>query len=297
MSRPVLTRDDKIAPAPLDDEESVAIRFGESALLGAAAAILGSLPAAVRAGSPEVPVWQAWIAAAAMTAIPFAVLVALGRAARRAWRKLVGGSGEPVGVGVIAWVAIALPLYVVLGTVLKAATHNRALGGMTFAILALGLAVIAALVAWRTVGFAMDLLARRSTRTVAVGSVALLLFALALVTPVGRAIVATGLGLSALPLGVRAAFVDGAMALVAIPLAVAVDPGPSIRRPLALAGAPVLVALALAGGAMIASSPELGRALGTRTALAGPMAATLGLVHGAELEPSGPTAAPESPER
>lgn len=274
MSRPVLTAEATTTSAP---GESAFRRFGEAAALGTFAALLGSLPAAVRASSADVSVVEAWIAAAAMTVVPFAVLVALGRSARRAWRSLVGGSGEPVAVGVIAWVALALPLYVVLGTVLKAATHNRALGGMTFGVLALGLAVVAALVAYRIVSFAMDLLERRSKRTVAVGSVALLLFALALATPVGRAIVATGLGLSSLPLAVRAAFVDGAMALVAIPLAVAVDPGPSIRRPLALAGAPALVALALAGGTLVGSSPALGRALEARTALAGPIATTLGL--------------------
>lgn len=275
MSRTVPTIADT-TPA-LAPDASPFHRFGESAALGALAAIAASLPAASRASSGEISTPAAWVAAAAMIAVPFAVLVALGRAARRAFRGSADGRGRPVVLFVIAWVALALPLYVVLGTVLTATTHHRALGGMTFGVLAIGIAVAAALVAFRTVSFAIDLRERRSKRTVAVARVALPLFALALATPVVQAIVATGLGSSTLTPGARAAFVDGAMALATMALAIALDPPPSIRRPVTLAGPLALIPLALVGGALIGASPSLGRALAAHAPLAGPIAASLGL--------------------
>jgi hypothetical protein len=269
-----------------------AVHLGEAALLGTAASVVASIPAAVRTSAVTGSFVLGLLAVSAAVVPPFVVCVAVGRAARRAWRELTDGSGASIAAGIAAWVAIVLPLYVVLGTVLKATTHHRALGGMTFGVLALVLALGAALTAWRLVTFAEDLVARRPTRRVAVLSVALLLFAFALATPVSRAILASGLGLGALTPGARAAFVDGAMAFVALPLAVAGDLGPSVRRRLAAAG-PLAAALVVGLGALALSRGEpLRAALAARAALAGPLAAMVGLGGPGGPEPQAPAEPP-----
>ena len=268
LSEPVAA----VSEASLVAPTSALVRLGESLLLGTGAAIVASLPAAVRISSAGPSFLGAWLACAALTALPLAVAVGVGRTARRAWLELAEGDGRPIAVGVAIWVALCLPAFAILGSVLRTVTHHRALGGVTFAILAIALAVVAAITAWRVVTFALDLLARRPLRRVPMLSAALILFALVLATPAGRTLPTTGLGIAALSPAARAALVDGGLALVAAVLAVAVDIAPEWRKRFAMAGGPVLALLVAAGGLCMAQSPALFRAVAHEGALAGPIA-------------------------
>lgn len=252
------------------------VALAEAAALGTACALAGSVPAAARASGEGVSFVAAWLGAAALLAVPAAVSVAIGRAARRGWIELADGHGGALAAGLAVWVALVTPVYVVLGTVLEATTHHRALGGATFGALAVFVALAAALAAWRTVAFALALVARTPARRTGVVSAALVLFALALATPAGRIIVSTGLGLAALPAPARAAFIDASVALVALAAAVLVDLRRIRLRVVATAGPAALVLVVALGLCAVATSPALQQSLATHTALAGPMARALG---------------------
>jgi hypothetical protein len=115
-------------------------------------------------------------------------------------------------------------------------------------------------------------------------------------TPVGRALVTTGLGLSDLPPAVRAAFIDAGLPFLTIGLAVAVDLSPRWRAPLATVGGFLVFALSAGGAFALSSSTELARAIDERTALAGPIADSIGLAKGLPLlDPPDRAVAPSAP--
>jgi len=103
-------------------------RVAEGLLLGVAASVVAALPAAIRADTHvKAGLWVTWLAAIAPAAMLLGPSVALARAARP-WRP--GAAAALVGIG------LASGPVMVLGRVLKASTHHRPLGAVTFAVVA-----------------------------------------------------------------------------------------------------------------------------------------------------------------
>jgi len=79
--------------------------------------------------------------------LPFALLR---HRAARGWRGLVGADPpRDLGLGLGLWIGLSVTLLLGLSAVLKAATHHRALGGTTFAVLGVGVVAAAAVLAAR----------------------------------------------------------------------------------------------------------------------------------------------------
>ncbi len=125
-------------------------RFGGTLGVAALAALLGSVPGALRLGATgEIDGTRAWLTLAGLGIAPMLVLVPLARLARDGLRGFLGpGSLERVTAAVVfscTW----LWTLSVAGALLRAKTHHRALGGATFAILALVTLVFFALTSKR----------------------------------------------------------------------------------------------------------------------------------------------------
>jgi hypothetical protein len=126
MSRPVLIVRESLIAGPL-----VAL------LVAGAAAIDGDTTL------------EHWLTLLGMLVIPLSLFVAAARLTRRLIGELVPASRRSLFVGVTAWVVLSFPVHAVLGLVLKATTHHRALGGATMGALALAANLAAALLGWR----------------------------------------------------------------------------------------------------------------------------------------------------
>jgi hypothetical protein len=107
-----------------------------------------SLPSAARVAGTQYSFATGWLAVAGLIALPYVLAMAAARLARRSWQQLVPSS-QWGAVTVAVWALLSLPLDWVLGARLMAATHQRALGGATWAVLALVCNLAALLVAGR----------------------------------------------------------------------------------------------------------------------------------------------------
>jgi len=146
------------APAPSSTRPKAA---GGAALavatalgLAAAAVLACTLPATVRVsagggateGAPRV-----WMALAASALGPMACAIVVLRGAREGLRAFAGpGAGVRI-FGATLGLSALLAGLSVFGSVLRAATHHRALAGVTFAMGGLGLTVVVAVVCRRVV--------------------------------------------------------------------------------------------------------------------------------------------------
>ncbi|MCU0684201.1 MAG: hypothetical protein MUF34_18495 [Polyangiaceae bacterium] len=116
---------------------SVTAPYGLSMAVGAAAAVLGFAP-------------KVTLADALMVVGGLALLLTPMAAAAGALRCLVPGERrERFAITLAFGAALSLPLFALLGAVLKAVTHHRGLGGVTFAVVGLGLGVFALVVGAR----------------------------------------------------------------------------------------------------------------------------------------------------
>lgn len=188
-------------------------RFGCTVGVATLASLLASAPAALRfAGAGDIAIARAWLTTTGLLVAPMLILVPLARLARESLRGFAGnetGALERASAAtffVCTWLWFAQTA----GALLRAKTHQRALGGVTFAIAVVASFVVLAFVARRLARILTALRSRnRNAGTAAAALVALL------------AVVLFGLRIShtapALEDATRAALVDG----VAIALAVA----------------------------------------------------------------------------
>jgi hypothetical protein len=103
-------------------------RVAEGLLLAVAASVVAALPAAIRTDMhANAGLLVTWLAAMAPAAMLLGPSVALARAARP-WR--------PAAVAALIGVGLATGPVMVLGRVLKASTHHRPLGAVTFSVVA-----------------------------------------------------------------------------------------------------------------------------------------------------------------
>lgn len=240
--------------------------LGEASALALATALLGSLPAALRVARAGGSFVGGWLAAAAVVLPALALLIYLSHAAGRGYRMLTGqGAGRATALGLALWVGLLAPLLMVLGSILKDKTNHRGLGGATFGVLALVLAIGTALVARRIVVVGRWLVDRgASARLVAAGFAAIAVGPLlALSFPLLREPDA-----GAHAPAVASALIDGVIFSIATSVAVAFGPGEELRaraQRLGLAAAGVFL---IAGLGWLSVSQSLGVALRTGGGLA-----------------------------
>jgi hypothetical protein len=244
---------------------------------GALVALVAAVPALLRV-APDVPsAPAAWLGIAAILVMPSALAVLVGRLARDAFDELAAGHARPVLAGIVIWLALWFPVDVVLGAVLQATTHHRGLGGATFAVLSLVVALVAALVAVRIVAVTRAILERQPRARFALLSAALVLIAFALATPMGRAMLGASWW-SALPDLVRAVVVDGGIWLAAVAAATWADRPVRLPRAALALGVASLLIVGVAGFIVTHTSGAVSTAIRDRAALAGPLGQISGFI-------------------
>jgi hypothetical protein len=237
---------------------------------GPLAAMVAALPAAVRLSRAGIPLPSAFLGTFALLCVPVVVLIAAGSVARRVFGELEAEHRRRVAVGVSIWAAICLPVDAVLGAVLQSSTHHRPLAGVTFAAMALGVAVAAALIAWRSEAVLTGILERRGFWRGAVAVAGVIALA-ALVVMAATAW--TGLSDPA-----RACVVDAAVALLAIGSGVFVPIREGQSRRLRVGALAPLAAIAAIGWLLVGPSEQLVVAIGARAPLAWGIGAAAGIV-------------------
>lgn len=171
------------APPPPDLPEergSTLLRVGNAVGAGALATLACVVPAAMRVASTEGPgTMSAWAALFAAAVGPMVGAVVVLRGAREGLRAFAGPSAGLRAFGVGLWMATMLVGLSIFGSVLRATTHHHALAGVTFAFVAVFMAVGVALVVARVVAIAkgMPERARRVLLTALALAVGIILFA------------------------------------------------------------------------------------------------------------------------
>jgi hypothetical protein len=128
--------------------------------MGLAAAAVASIPSAVRVGEGSLGLLPAWFAIAGLLAGPFVASIGAARLARR-WLAVVPPSAKlGLALWALSWAGISLPLEAVFGALLKTNTHQRALGGTTFAAVALAVNLGALVGGYRMALVALPLVLR-----------------------------------------------------------------------------------------------------------------------------------------
>ena len=272
MSRSIL-----IAPAAL-----VAAPF---------AALLSSVPAAARVADPRIAFLAAWPVIAGVVAVPLAAFIAALRLARRSLDDRAPSAAAALLWGSAVWLAVSIPADAVLVAVLKATTHHRALGGVTFAVFGLVANALAVLAAWRFTSSVLPRLSAPSRKkefalVVVLGAGAFVLFVV-----VVSGLVAGGPADASLVDRILALLVDGTLAVAATSLAAMWDVPLKRSNVATWSGAGGLALLAAVSLSSLLQSPTLAHRLVEQAPFAAAVGQTVGL--GSDAVSGGP--APASP--
>lgn len=237
---------------------SLLMRAGTAIGAAVGAAAIAVVPAVLRVGrgatsGPSAA--QAWPSLAAIALIAMVIAIPLLRQARVGLRAFAGPSASSRMLGFALWLFLLFAMLVPFGAVLRATTHQHALAGVTYALLATGLAVGLAIVCARF----SSIVAARSDRTrrivIVVMSVALLGCALLLGLRLSRALT----GAAAIPAAASAMCVDTlALAIAALFASRGTFEG---KRILAILGPPAAAILLFVGLSTLRSSSVLTGAL------------------------------------
>ncbi len=132
-----------LSPGPSEETGSLVLRFGTAVGLAAVAAMAASFPAALRvgAGLGDDGTGRVWTVLASASLVPMVSAVVVLRGAREGLRAFGGPGAELRAYGVALWTASLLVTLTVLGSILRATTHQHALAGVTFAFGALAAAI------------------------------------------------------------------------------------------------------------------------------------------------------------
>jgi len=230
-----------------DDSSTLVMRLGTVVGGGVLAAIVSSLPSVLRIGDggSVIRAIEQWLALAALLT-PLAVLcVAVLRRGRVGLRILAGDRGPLFAATALWWAVLELGVLSIFGSVLRAKTHQHALAGVTFAIVALVSGLVVALLASRGVGMLLRMPPSGHRVALIVAASAAFLVVMLVGIRTSRAA----------GLHTAAALVDS-LALV-VSSAIASTPAMARWRPLAVAGVPVAAAILLLGFACMHAEPDL----------------------------------------
>ena len=229
--------------------------------MAVAVALFAAVPTALRTSGAGGSFPGGLLIGAAVLAPLLVLSLVLARAAGRGFRGLVGGeSHRLVALGLAVWIGLAVPALAGLGALLKATTNHRGLGGAVFGVIGAFLVVVAAVLAHRIVGFGRSLAARgvRPAIVAAAGAAIAVIPVVVVAAPLARG---QGAAAGDAAASVRAAVVDGAIALVATALCGSIELSGPLRRVARALGVPIAVGLVLAGAARVEWSPPLARAV------------------------------------
>ncbi|WP_441288608.1 sulfatase-like hydrolase/transferase [Sorangium sp. KYC3313] len=249
-------------PAPPPPRRSAwTTRLGEACVLGLGVASLSAVPTALRTARAGASFLDGLLVGTAVLLPLVTLALILSRAAGRGFRGIVGAGGERLAVLRVAlWIGVAFPVLAALAALLKAATHHRGLAGATFGVLGLAGVVAAALVTQRLVALG-DRLAARGVKPwllAAAGTAIGVVPLVAAFAPLAAHAASTTGDPGA---AVRAAIVDGAIALVATALVSSVDLSAAVGRVAGVAGVPLAALVLMTATARIESFPPLGQAV------------------------------------
>jgi hypothetical protein len=241
----------------------------EALLLGPLAALVVAAPAAVRVAAGGYSLGLSWLATAGLLAIPATLAIAAARLARRS----LGPYALPYARSLVAvWALVSVPADALLASVLMSATHQRALGGITFAVLALATNAAAFLAGLRARQVVASMPRERAARAAnALGGLALLM----VVAVVALAVVAGH------PYGPgyhhRAVLLDACLAVAAGATAVALDLPQRRTGGAVMAGGGGAIALVVVAFLLLVRSPGLAREVSEQMPLVASMGEVLGL--------------------
>lgn len=249
-----------------EDAASVVTRFGTAVGAGVMAAVVASLPAALRIGDGASAKEAAalWVALAALLTPLAIATVGVFRRARAGARLLVGPHVTAAAAAVVWWCVLELGLLSVFGAVLRAKTHHHGLAGVTFAFFAVASGVV------------VGLLAARGGRMLARFSSTAQKVVLAFATlAVFLALVLVGLRTArSEELSTAAALVD----VLALAVASAVGSTQLLARvrPLALVGVPVAAIVVVLGLSTVRAEGAIQEAIEKQAPLHGWLLGTVG---------------------
>jgi len=208
-------------------------RIGTAVFGGTIAALVASLPATTRiaAGNP-----LARFVALAALATPIAVLaVGVFRRLRAGAQIVAGDALDLWGIGAFGWATLQLLFAGAFATMLRKNTHHHGLAGVTFAIVVVVAGILLGVLAFRATKkmAALSEDARRVALVVAAGSTLIVLVVAGARTAHAEELHTAGGLIDAFALGIAAA--GASSKLVAN------------NRALAIAGAPLAVAVVIAG--------------------------------------------------
>ncbi len=229
-------------PAPT----SSVMRIGTAVGMGAIAAALSTLPAALRmsgAVASHTPLWKVWIALAGSTVLPMLLAVIAFRGASQGALALFRDRLRlQLGVALFSGAALYVFLLMV-GATLHKNTHHRGLAGATFAVVALA-ATVGAIITSQRIASLIEAHAPKTQRALpyAGGLALLLVVAWSLRSPASSG-EPTALFLDLLAFTLMAGF--------------AAQAAFSRLRPLALAGPPAACALLVLACTVLRGAPDL----------------------------------------
>lgn len=260
---------DPSLPPPIRLRDTI----GEACGLALVSCLLGSIPASLRVSREGGSLVGGLLVAAAIVLPLLAVTISLSRAAGRGFRMVTGlRAGRSTAALIGLWIGLIAPVLLVLGALLKDKTNHRGLGGTTFGVLALFVAIGGALVAKRLVQTGRWLVDRGvSARNVAIG---LAVLAIAPTFVVSLPLL-SGHDPSPHAPAVAAALIDGVLFVVAGAVAVTYDVGERARAIARRYGLPAAASLLATGALWLSASPALALALRSGGGLAAAMVGSL----------------------
>ncbi|WP_437815865.1 sulfatase [Sorangium sp. So ce1078] len=236
-------------------------RLGEACVLGLGVASLSAVPTALRTARAGASFLDGLLVGTAVLLPLVTLALVLSRAAGRGFRGIVGAGGERLAVLRVAlWIGVAVPVLAALAALLKAATHHRGLAGATFGVLGLASVAAAALLTQRLVSLG-DRLAARGVKPWILAVAGAAIGVLPLVAAFAPLAAFAGSTTGDAGAAVRAAIVDGAIALVATALISSVDLSAAVGRVAGIAGVPLAALVLMTATARVESFPPLGQAV------------------------------------
>ncbi|WP_437289255.1 sulfatase-like hydrolase/transferase [Sorangium sp. So ce406] len=230
-------------------------------MLGLCVASLSAVPTALRTARAGASFLDGLLVGTAVLLPLVTLALILSRAAGRGFRGIVGAGGERLAVLRVAlWIGVSLPVLAALAALLKAATHHRGLAGATFGVLGLAGVAAAALLTQRLVALG-DRLAARGVKPWILAAAGAAIGVLPLIAAFAPLAAFAGNTAGDAGAAVRAAIVDGAIALVATALVSSVDLSAAVGRVAGLAGVPLAALVLMTATARVESFPPLGQAV------------------------------------
>jgi hypothetical protein len=226
-------------------------RFGGTVGAGAFGAVIAAVPATLRVESVAgvCRPGGTWALLGGMAIVPMSIAILVLRRARVGFVALGKRDSAALASIVLLWLVSTFASLSLLGSILRARTHHRALGGVVFAGGALSIAAMLALVCARAARIARGL-----PRTARWGLGAIGGALLGVVIALARAKLAQ-LSSPPFPFAESAKLVDG-MAFALSALLASVSPLVH-RRFLALLGPPLAVAILVLGVSSLSACPPL----------------------------------------